>query len=366
MQWGEADKDGFIRYPVGLVISLPFLIHVANDLLIPVWIDDYRCTLIFKRQTRNETFFKARVPFNIEKIDFIGGKAAYGIHYSEAYIFFTEVEVKEDGSWHFKSVSKPPLEAFLNNVIMSEVRLKRFKNNAEYAIIDVALALLNTFISQYRFETHHYFIPDIRCEDLFAEKFLSFSFQPTYPPEYSDINFSSQVLYSMDCICGKRQDISEEQLQNIYSRLKSNQLVPVVDELLVAANDHFNKGNYRLAIIEIETAFEVAIGEVVRKYYIERGKTQEEVTKIFKAGFGNILLTHYPNCPGAKPFTKGSSEYKDWYWAYEKRNLVVHRGGNISEEEAFKAFSIFDKTFKYLLDGKSAWFSLDMPPIPLG
>ena len=66
-------------------------------------------------------------------------------------------------------------------------------------------------------------------------------------------------------------DATSEQCREIVSRVDREDEVPLVDELILSANNHFNDGNYRHALMDIQSSFEVAMQDQVEMHLKEMG-----------------------------------------------------------------------------------------------
>ena len=105
--------------------------------------------------------------------------------------------------------------------------------------------------------------------------------------------------------------------------------------------------NYRLSVVEAETAFEVMVDEVVSRYYRTRGHTNVEITNQLKAGLQNLLKGHIPRCCG-QPFVD-TEVHNAWNTdLYMLRNSVVHDGASVKAEQAAKALDAGNKALEWL------------------
>ena len=121
----------------------------------------------------------------------------------------------------------------------------------------------------------------------------------------------------------------------------------VVDILILNARRSVLFEDYRIAVIEAETAFEVGVDRVLARYYLSKTTqsaegyvvpacSKEGVSKILDAGLINLLKDHLPKVMG-KEFI-GTDEHGRWSQdLYTLRNAVVHDGRGVQSDEAERA-----------------------------
>lgn len=364
-EYAVKDKDGYTAFPLGIVVALPFLLYVNDNEPFHIKIKEHTATLLFKKQTRDEDYYKDRLAFPIDQVDLASNKGI--LHYSEAQVFFTDVFIEPNGHYHFSDMGRPnKLKSFYENVILADDQMKHYENEGDdFKLIKVALKILNQFVSHYRFETMYYFTPTVRLEDFVQVRVLAMRFQPVMKPppdrpdlERNNITIAHGPIFPFTGIRGHLPTINEEQRNKILSRINSGEEVPIASELVLSANNHFQEGNYRQAIIDVQTAFEVEIKTRVEKHLTTQGIPREKIEKVLECGIGNLLTEHYPKCPEAKPFSPDTDEYKKWKCAYDKRIAMTHSGSNVPEQDAWFAFAYYDATFRYLFDGNGSWINL--------
>jgi|GEM_PF-2924417 len=371
-EYAVEDKDGYTTFPLGIVVALPFLLYVNDNESFHITIKEHTVTLLFEKQTRGEDYYENRLAFPVDQVDIVSSKGI--LHYSEARVFFTDVLIEPNGHYHFPDMGRPnKLKSFYENVILTDDQMKHYENEGDdFKLTKVALKTLNQFISHYRFETRYYFTPNVRLEDYVVVKIMAMRFRPMFKasPDRPDSEINNVALdqWSMFPFTGIRGHlplINVEQRNRILSRVNSGEEVPVCAELILSANGHFQEGNYRQAIIDVQTAFEVEIKNCVERHLASQGMPCEKIENILEGGIVNLLRKHYPKCPEAKPFMPDTDEYKKWDWAYKKRIAMTHSGSNVPEQDARLAFAYYDATFRYLFDGNDSWINLPELPINL-
>lgn len=132
---------------------------------------------------------------------------------------------------------------------------------------------------------------------------------------------------------------TQKEVSTIKTILSTNTILPLFQSLLFDAYDSHFYRNYRTAIVELGTAFEVFIYGFIRTGYLRLGKTRQEIENIVKAPFKNLLCDHIRILTGNE--LCNTNEYKAWNTlAYEKRNEIVHRGGTATDVDSSKAADV--------------------------
>jgi hypothetical protein len=137
---------------------------------------------------------------------------------------------------------------------------------------------------------------------------------------------------------------------NIKMLLKSGNSIPIYKDLLYSALNYIWRGQYRLAPVEANTAFENFLPEII--YRIDQNFNRSEILnlydklirlqgilslKLINSGYSSVAwFTNPPT--GWK--TLHQQELKTWYDdCYLLRNKVIHEGYNgVSKEDAVKAY----------------------------
>jgi hypothetical protein len=110
--------------------------------------------------------------------------------------------------------------------------------------------------------------------------------------------------------------------------------IPLWRVLLSSAKDHQKNKNFRSEIVELESAFEVFIGEYLSKA-LEPKLRQETINWLLKRSIEEQLSIAFTELYGNSLSKMHNEEYSRWSkFVKEKRDSVVHRGIAINEEEA--------------------------------
>lgn len=105
--------------------------------------------------------------------------------------------------------------------------------------------------------------------------------------------------------------------------------------------------NYRLAVVEAETAFETLVDQTITQYYRAQGASDAEINNKLQAGLKNLIKDHLPRCCG-RPFV-GTTEHSAWENdLYKVRNDVVHNGASVDADEARNALDAAEKALRWI------------------
>ena len=120
--------------------------------------------------------------------------------------------------------------------------------------------------------------------------------------------------------------------------------LPVVDLLVLNTRRSLLFEEYRIAVIEAETAFEVGVDRILTRYYLSRtAKSTEgyvvpahsrgDVHRLLDAGIKNLINHHLPMALGREFL--GTDQHGRWEKdLYDLRNAVIHDGKEVRENEA--------------------------------
>lgn len=90
--------------------------------------------------------------------------------------------------------------------------------------------------------------------------------------------------------------------------------MPVPQVLLLNARREALLENYRLTVVEAETAFEALVDQAVSQYYRSKGASPDEIGRKLEAGLKNLIRDHLPKACGGK--FEGTKIHEAW-----QRNL---------------------------------------------
>jgi hypothetical protein len=141
---------------------------------------------------------------------------------------------------------------------------------------------------------------------------------------------------------------TQQEVSKIKNILSTNATLPLWQSILLDAYDNHFYRNYRTAIIEASTAFEVFVYSFIRAGYLRLGKSEQDIENKLNAPFKNLICEHIKILTG-KDFCK-TTEYQNWNVnAYEKRNQIAHRGTNATDVDSATAVRIVGDTIRFLM-----------------
>ena len=345
------------KYPIGIYLPLPFCLYL-EDKKYPVRLDGLDYNILLKEAER-EINRLSNLPYaSLKNAEILQSKFVPPQRYSEVAVFFVMAEYQNDNYVIYPE--EKAIREFWGRISEhdSDIELASIDNQK---VIEVALQPLNRLISIYRDVTKYFFTPYVRAQDFPAIRVVSTAIDDGFNQE-----LVFQNVYPLHNICGQVPLVSQEEVSEIFIRLKDDDKTSIVDELILSANDFLNKGEFRLAIVEMETAFESAIQGLVRKHYASKREPLEELEKRLSKGIRRLLSEEYPKCLSEKIFNENIAEFGKWEKAYKTRNEILHQGMNVTREETLEAFLNFDAAFRYIFDNKAAFINLRMPPLQLG
>jgi hypothetical protein len=130
--------------------------------------------------------------------------------------------------------------------------------------------------------------------------------------------------------------------------LREGTPLPVPKTLVLNARREELLENYRLAVVEAETAFETLVDQTITEYCRAQGAPDVEIDNKLQAGLKNLIKDHLPRCCGGRPFM-GTAEHSAWENdLYRKRNDVVHNGALVDANEARKALDAAEKALQWV------------------
>lgn len=137
---------------------------------------------------------------------------------------------------------------------------------------------------------------------------------------------------------------SEEISHHAIWDMASERPLPLVDILVLNARRSLLFEDYRVAVMEAETAFEVGVDKILTRHYLSKTSrsaegyvvpaySKEEINRILEAGLKNLIADHIPKAKGTKFI--GTDEHARWEKClYGLRNAVVHDGKEVHADEA--------------------------------
>ena len=198
--------------------------------------------------------------------------------------------------------------------------------------------VINRILEVYRFTTKEFFIDAIPKNELWSCDVLTVNDAGGLSPDMSHIQ-----TFGYGITIARKANI----LAEARTLLSSGEQLPIFEVLFLNARREELLENYRVAVMEVETAFEVLVDEAVARFYRGQGLKESEIMSKLEAGLMNLLKDHIPKSCG-EPFLD-KPEYTDWkQYLYDLRNAVVHDGAQVNAEQAAKAIEVGEKSLLWL------------------
>ena len=209
-------------------------------------------------------------------------------------------------------------------------------------IPQISVRAINRIMNTCRQTTHEFYV-DITWGDIFSHSIKHYDSKGNELPGSSFSLAGGGAIMKM----GGSGQISDEQLKEIKNILKNYVDLPLENNLILNANTNLFYENFRIAIIEAETAFEDFINNYILQNYQKLGKSVDKIHNILNAPFQNLLKDHIKKITN---FDFGESpEYEKWNnCVYEKRNAIVHEGISVSREETNIAIRTVVETIDFI------------------
>jgi len=243
-------------------------------------------------------------------------------------------------------------------------------------LLDQSVCAVNRLVSIYRFCTQECHVRPLSGSDLWFDHNLMLVFidyEPGSPTSKASINHVP--LYYDGDIVPQILPVPQQVQDEIRELLVSPFQVPLWEELLLNAHDLLYVGSQRLSVIEGETAFEMALWDLVRHYYRSIAHADEEIDDIFaKLPHSFTQALHRQSVQDAfqglgKQFCRRTIFYELWEEkVWRLRGALVHgRLTQTSPHQAQEAVDTIEDTLQYLVDRPRTkpWRHVAYPPIEL-
>jgi HEPN domain-containing protein len=216
-----------------------------------------------------------------------------------------------------------------------------------------AIIAVNQLIAVYRFCTGECHIRPLAGHDVRFEYSFALLFNQ-YPVDAHESKFLVYVLpiYNLFDRLPANLNIPDKVVSDVRTRLAESYQVPLTEELLLNAYDLIDRGNYRLAVIEAETAFEAAVISFLRGYFKDEPEKLREIEGTLS--FGNLINRPFFEdalASKSKAFRKKESPRQEWdknVWTV-RGDLVHGRVQDVTYEDAINAVETVESTLEYLL-----------------
>jgi hypothetical protein len=205
-------------------------------------------------------------------------------------------------------------------------------------LVDQTHRVLNRLLDVYRVTTDEFFIDTLPKSELLTLEVHTVTDQGAISPVAAHVERFGTAL-----TIARSTPIPAEAKTFFANGLE----MPMHRVLFLNARREQILENYRLSVVEAETAFEVLVDEVVSQFYKNQRQTNTEVSNKLKAGLENLLKDHIPQCCG-QPFID-SDVHGAWNSdLYNLRNRVVHDGASVTGDQATKALDAGARALEWL------------------
>lgn len=221
--------------------------------------------------------------------------------------------------------------------------------------LDLGIESINRFLDVYRFYTKEYHITSIAGRRRRFDFVFALLYNENSPTDArSNFRVTLMPVNYWGDIYSKLPDVPEDVVSSIRTLLNSQNEIPLAENLILNTYSYLDQGNYRLAIIEAETAFESAIHRHLQNYFGKDSKMFSDIKQLNKKyGFDNLIRSQKirPAFNG-KRFIQGDSEYDDWKQKVAKqRNSLVHGSKpSATKQEGVDAVSAIEEALSFLIN----------------
>src|SRR3990172_3839358 len=205
-------------------------------------------------------------------------------------------------------------------------------------LVAIIHRLVNRIIEVYRLATGEFYLDTIPKHELWPYLTRTVDEEGMLSPE---------ITYSKDFGYGVTLARFASVPDDARQLLLSGSEVPIPSILFLNARREELFENFRLAVVEAETAFETLVENIVARYYRKAGLSEPDIDAKLNAGLKNLLKDHIPSCCG-EVFV-GTQEHTDWETdLYDLRNAVVHSGASADADKAARALAAAERALDWL------------------
>lgn len=203
-------------------------------------------------------------------------------------------------------------------------------------------AIINRLLSVYRYSMEEFYIDTVPRNELNIRAITTINEHGKLSDRETLIGF--QAASSSRWLKSARTRPIPDEARRI---LRDGTELPISKMLFLNAKREHLLENYRIAVVEAETAFEALIDQVIAQYYRGQGLSTAEIENKLRARLTNLIAHHIPRCCGAA--FESTSEHTAWQTdLYELRNSVVHDGASVSAEQASQALDAAERAMGWI------------------
>jgi hypothetical protein len=210
-------------------------------------------------------------------------------------------------------------------------------------------AVINRLLSVYRYTMEEFYIDTVPKDEMDIQAISTIDEHGTLVGGETLIGF--QAVSNDRWLTPARTEPIPEEARQI---LRSGAELPISKVLFLNASREYLLEDYRIAVVEAETAFEALIDQVVAHYYRQQGVSNTEIQNKLQAPLANLIEHHIRRCCG-EAFLD-TPEHEAWRnELYELRHRVVHDGASITAQQAQRALNVAEAAM--------AWIETRTPPL---
>ncbi|MBM3129040.1 MAG: hypothetical protein FJ009_10525 [Chloroflexi bacterium] len=206
-------------------------------------------------------------------------------------------------------------------------------------VLEITRSVINRLIEVYRFTMNEFFLEPIPENEMWPSTILIAQDDGTFAP----VSLFEHVF----TLGGSRPARTAPIPDLAREYFCSGAELPIHRMLFLNAQREYIFENYRLAIVEAETAIESLILNAISQYYLDQGLSEKEVEGKLECGLKNLIKDHLPKCCG-ESFV-GTGEHSAWKTKlYNLRNKIVHQGASVGMQETDEAVQTAEQVLKWL------------------
>jgi hypothetical protein len=210
-------------------------------------------------------------------------------------------------------------------------------------LLDWVHAVINRVLAVYRYTTQEFHIAPIPKTELGSYTVRTIN---------QDGTFSNReaMVSGIGAAGGLRVTATQAITEEARHLLRDGTALSIPRMLYLNAKREELYENYRIAVVEAETAFEVLVDQTLTQYYRSQGRPETEVERLLKqTALQNLLRDHIPRCC-REPFD-GTPEHATWSKdLYNVRNDVVHDGVPVDANQARHALDAAERAIAWIED----------------
>jgi hypothetical protein len=202
-------------------------------------------------------------------------------------------------------------------------------------------AIINRLLSVYRYSMEEFYIDTVPKDELNIQAITTIDEHGKMSGRETMIGF--QAVGNRWLTSARTQPIPDEARRI----LRDGTELPISRVLFLNAKREHLLENYRIAVVEAATAFEVLIDQFVTQHYRRQGLPDTEILKKLETNLVNLLRYHIPRC--CKEAFEGTPEHRAWEAdLYTLRKSVVHDGASVSAEQASQALDAAERAMGWI------------------